>query len=67
MGSFWIGFWFGFLGLGIYFRTWADFIIPVSLTFLFSLPVVTIVLVPLFVGVYGYFRASCSNKNNGYK
>ncbi len=30
------------------------------------IPAVTVVMIPFIVGLYGYFRASESNKRNGY-
>jgi|688.fasta_scaffold716164_1 hypothetical protein len=60
--AFFLGGLFGCLGLSIYFGTVSDFFVPLAIMILFIVPAVTTVLIPLVVGVYGYFRASHSNK-----
>ncbi len=62
MLAFFIGGLFGFLGCSIYFQTIEDLIIPLAISILLILPMVTIVVIPLITGLYGYFRAVNSNK-----
>jgi len=59
--AFLVSFFFGFLGLGIYFRTFADFFFPTLVTTIFLAGVVTIPAIPFITGMYGYFRAVSSN------
>jgi Kef-type K+ transport system membrane component KefB len=63
-----IGFFFGCIGLGIYFKSFTDFIIPLIMILVITLPTegsgAPIGL--LLVALYGYFRASDSNKRLGY-
>ena len=66
------GFLLGGVGLGIYLRSWKDFLIPFALLFaLFILGIPTgealLVFAPFIWAAYGYYRVKTSNANlNGY-
>ncbi|MDM3858530.1 MAG: hypothetical protein PT118_01520 [Aphanizomenon gracile PMC644.10] len=59
-----VGILFGGIGLGIYFRSFVDFVllfgIAIAITFAFGDP--GIVAGVILAGLYGYFRAVESNK-----
>lgn len=61
--AFVIGFFFGALGVGIYFRSWKDFFVCMALFFIltFTFPVLGSIAGWLFSPCYGLWRAISSN------
>jgi|688.fasta_scaffold551975_1 hypothetical protein len=59
--AFFIGGLFGFLGCSIYFQTLEDLLIPLAVSIVLLIPVVTLVAIPFITALYGYFRAVNSN------
>ena len=59
-----LGLLFGGIGLGIYFRSFIDFLLPIVISIIFVAVFTDVGLVggALFAAVYGYFRALISNE-----
>lgn len=60
------GFWLGGVGLGLYFRSWTDFIFPFVIAFVLligGIPTggILLLLTPFCWAIYGYRRATASN------
>ena len=63
-----LGFFFGAIGIGIYFRSWKDFFICILLFIGLLILIPGIGAVPgwLFAAGYGAYRAHASNEKAGY-
>jgi hypothetical protein len=60
-----IGFFFGGIGLGIYFKTWQDFVFPILVFVLLStvIPVLGTIAAFFFGAIWGLVRAFGSGEN----
>ncbi|HEX3019703.1 MAG TPA: hypothetical protein VHP36_05355 [Chitinispirillaceae bacterium] len=64
-----LGLLFGGIGLGIYFRSFIDFLLPILITMVFVAIFEDVGFLGgvLFASIYGYFRALTSNQKMGIK
>ena len=58
-----LGFLFNGVGLGIYLRSWLDFLVPVAISILIAILSggILVVVSPFFCAFYGFIRAKSSN------